>query len=174
VSGCAPPINLWVCPESRSEALREYGLAFRTKTSPAQTYVSFKIDTVLFDRVMNFFPTAGVAQQPKQLLLHEEFKQLRHLALMESFTWGGPIIPYEHFPSLQTIELVTAISKSQRLERGVRVFKNIHRAPIFASTGHLSLDTWYKSWIEKMGKHWASKAGNSVPRINHKVLVVGS
>ena len=56
VASRPPPIGLRVCRESRIEALKEYEIGFPTKTSPAQTYVNYNLDTFVLDTLGSYFP----------------------------------------------------------------------------------------------------------------------
>jgi hypothetical protein len=163
-----------VCRESRTEALREYKLSFGTKTSPAQTYVNFRIDTVVFEKLMQFFPAVPKASRSAKLALGEDFKQLRHLALKEEFTWSGPVVSYQDFPNLRSIELILTSRTSRKLDNGAYVFEGVDRPPMFTSNGHFSSSAWNKSWTQKVIDHWGSSGKYPIPAISYKGLVKGS
>jgi hypothetical protein len=174
VTGCTPPINLWICFESRKRTLREYRLAFGTGTSPPQTYINFQIDTVIFDKVGQFFPTAYTAPRPRQLILHDEFKQLHHLAIRESFTWTGPIISFQHFPNLKSIELITSTRTSKKIKNGTYALKDTSDPAPFVSRGHFFQEQWNKSWTERMVDLWKCDEIHQAPHISRKTLLRGS
>jgi hypothetical protein len=109
------PVGLQVCRESRIEALKEYELAFPTKTSPAQTYINFAMDTMVLDKIPSYFPhttsTTLVHEttsnsKKKPVILHREFSKLRFIVIEEQFLWNPRLLTSNNFPSLVTINII--------------------------------------------------------------------
>jgi len=81
VSNAIPPLLLVVCYESRQEARRQYEVVFPTKRSPAQIYVNFKIDRIMFAN-LTYLPR----NSDSKMQLHYEFSQIRYFAFPYSDT----------------------------------------------------------------------------------------
>ena len=116
ISSRSRPVGLHVYRESRIEALKEYELAFPTKTSPAQTYINFAIDTLVLDKIPSYFPHTSMkalmdentltSKKKKPVVLHHEFSKLRFLVIEEQFLWNPRLLTSSNFPSLVTINII--------------------------------------------------------------------
>jgi hypothetical protein len=116
ISSRPRPVGLHVCRESRIEALKEYELAFPTKTSPAQTYINFAVDTLVLDQIPSYFPRTTMntlmdestlnSKRKKPVVLHREFSKLRFLVIEEQFLWNPRLLTRSNFPNLVAISII--------------------------------------------------------------------
>jgi hypothetical protein len=173
VASCPPPIGLRVCRESRIEALKEYEIGFRTKTSPAQTYVNYDLDTFVLDTVGGYFPYTnrrywnGAKSLPKRkrpVILHKEFSKIRHLVIDERFLWTVErLLTHDSFPCLEMISIIVFDKSNSSLMKGVYDLEE-RDCPQRPEREGPSLE-WISAWLDAMANLAQGADASHVPPV---------
>lgn len=170
-----PPVGLRVCRESRIEALKEYELAFPTKTSPAQTYINFTTDTIIMDRLASYFPHTyrqtldnSRSKYKKKVILHREFSKIRFIVVDELFIWSQRLLTSNNFPCLATINVISYGGFNSSLKKGYYELQDAER-PDPHNVSNLISAGWVDSWLDGM-EYLAKKADANHPPPNIKFV----
>jgi hypothetical protein len=183
VASRPPPIGLRVCRESRIEALKEYEIGFRTKTSPAQTYVNYDLDTFVLDTLGAYFPytsrmtmngTKPISKRKRPVILHREFSKIRFLVIDERFLWSADrLLTQNNFPCLEMVSIVVFDKSTPSLTRGFYDLEERDRPQQPERTGPSLV--WINAWLDAMSDLAQKADANHVsPLIRFVNLIRGS
>lgn len=183
VASRPPPVGLRVCRESRIEALKEYEIGFPTKTSRAQTYVNYDLDTLVLDTLGAYFPhtgrtmmneTTSTTKKRRPVILHKEFSKIRFLVIDERFLWTvDRLLTKTSFPCLETVSIIVFDKSNSSLMRGFYDLEECERPKQPERTGPSLV--WIDAWLKAM-ENLAKKAvaNHPAPKIRFVNLIRGS
>jgi hypothetical protein len=177
------PVGLRVCRESRIEALKEYQIGFPTKTSPAQTYVNYNLDTFVLDTLGAYFPHTGRAmmndttsatRKKRPVILHKEFSKIRFLVIDERFLWTvDRLLTKTSFPCLETVSIIVFDKSNSSLMKGFYNLEERERPKQPERTGPTLV--WIDEWLnatEDLAKK--ADANHPAPEVRFVNLIRGS